>query len=103
MHMSGSTTQTERVADLVELHELCARYMLLCSQFIGDRWLEVFTPDALYNAFGTEYTLERVPALLSAAPRGQLVGNTPGGEFQVQGRATGQQHRVFVYQPSNPT
>ena len=31
--------------DLVELHQLCARYMLLCSQFLEDRWLEVFTPD----------------------------------------------------------
>ena len=99
--MSGSTTQTERVADLVELHELCARYMLLCSQFIGDRWLEVFTPDALYNAFGTEYTLERFPALLAAAPRGQFVGNMPVVEFQDQDHATGQQHYVFIDQQSH--
>ena len=30
------------------------------------RWLDVFTPDAEYNAFGTAYTLERFPALLEA-------------------------------------
>ena len=43
----------------MELHELCARYMMLCSEFIGDRWLEVFTPDATYNVFGEEYGLDR--------------------------------------------
>jgi len=47
----------QRVADVMEIHELCARYMMLCSQFIDDRWLEVFTPDAEYNAFGTAYDL----------------------------------------------
>src|SRR5215468_4903844 len=56
-----------RTGDLVELHALCARYMLLCGQFIQDRWLEVFTPDGGYNAFGTEYDLSRFPALLAAA------------------------------------
>ena len=40
------TMDAQRVADLTEIHELCARYMMLCSQFIDDRWLEVFTPDA---------------------------------------------------------
>ena len=37
----------DRIADLVELHQLCARYMLLCSQFVEDRWHEVFTPDGV--------------------------------------------------------
>ena len=30
---------------LVEIDQLCARYMMLTSQFIEGRWLEVFTPD----------------------------------------------------------
>ena len=34
-----------RTDDLVELQQLCARYMYLCSQFVEDRWHEVFTPD----------------------------------------------------------
>jgi hypothetical protein len=42
-------------ADLVELHQLCSRYMAFTSQFVEDRWLDVFTPDAEYNAFGTPY------------------------------------------------
>ena len=57
----------QHIADLVELHELCARYMSYTSQFTEGRWLDVFTPDAEYNAFGTAYPLERFPALLAAA------------------------------------
>jgi len=88
--------------DLVELQQLCARYMLLCSQFVEDRWLEVFTPDALYTAFGTPYTLERFPALLAAAPRGQFIGNMPVVQFDGGGeRATGQQHFIFVDQQTH--
>ena len=30
------TMDPQRVADLTEIHELCARYMMLCSQFIDD-------------------------------------------------------------------
>ncbi len=90
------------VDDLVELQQLCARYMMLCSQFIEDRWLEVFTPDAVYTAFGTPYTLDRFPALLAAAPRGQFIGNAPVVEFDDDdggaATATGKQHFIFVDQ-----
>jgi len=91
----------DRVADIVELHALCARYMSLTSQFVQDRWLEVFTPDGEYNAFGTPYRLERFPALLAAAPRGQFIGNMPVVEFGAGGdadRATGVQHFLFIDQ-----
>jgi hypothetical protein len=85
--------------DLVALDQLCARYMMLCSQFVEDRWLEVFTPDAVYTAFGTPYTLDRFPALLAAAPRGQFIGNMPVVEFDGSGdAATGKQHFIFVDQ-----
>ena len=47
----------QRITDLVDLHALCSRYMAYTSQFVEDRWLDVFTPDAEYNAFGTVYTL----------------------------------------------
>jgi len=90
----------QRVADIMEIHELCARYMMLCSQFIDDRWLEVFTPDAEYNAFGTAYDLERFPALLAAAPRGQFIGNLPVVEFDGD-TATGVQHYIFIDQTSH--
>ena len=90
----------DRVADLVEIHALCARYMMLTSQFVQDRWLEVFTPDGEYTAFGTPYTLERFPALLAAAPRGQFIGNMPVVDFDGD-TATGMQHFVFVDQTTH--
>ena len=89
-----------RLADLIEIHELCARYMAFASQFVPDRWLEVFTSDAEYSAFGTAYTVERMPALLAAAPRGQFIGNMPVVEFDGD-RATGIQHYVFIEQKTH--
>jgi hypothetical protein len=86
--------------DLVEIHQLCSRYMLLTSQFVQDRWLEVFTPDGSYNAFGAEYTLDRFPALLEAAPRGQFIGNMPVVELHGD-RAEGTQHFIFVDQATH--
>jgi hypothetical protein len=93
----------DETADLVALHQLCARYMALTSQFVQGRWLEVFTPDAEYTAFGTAYPLDRFPALLSAAPRGQFLGNMPVVEFDAadRDRAEGVQHFVFIDQTSH--
>src|SRR5258705_6563708 len=74
--------------------------MSYTSQSVKDRWHDVFTPDAEYNAFGTAYTLERFPALLEAAPHGQYIGNMPVVELDGD-RATGVQHFVFVDQHSH--
>jgi len=91
-----------RTNDLAEIDQLCARYMMLTSQYVEDRWLEVFTPDAVYTAFGTPYSLDRFPALLAAAPRGQFIGNTPVVEFGADGAsATGTQHFVFIDQQTH--
>jgi hypothetical protein len=94
------TDAAQRTTDLVDLHALCARYMLYSSQFVQDQWLDVFTPDGEYNAFGTVYTLERFPALLAAAPRGQFIGNMPVVELDGD-RATGMQHYVFIDQATH--
>lgn len=94
------TDDAGRIADLVGLHALCARYMAYASQFVEDRWLDVFTPDGEYHAFGTPYTLERFPALLAAAPRGQFIGNMPVVELDGD-RATGMQHFVFIDQQTH--
>ena len=94
------TDDSQRIADLVDLHALCARYMSYTSQFTEGRWLDVFTPDAEYNAFGTAYTLERFPALLEAAPRGQFIGNMPVVEFDGD-TATGVQHFIFIDQTTH--
>lgn len=96
--MSGDP---RRLADLVEIHELCSRYMMHASQYTqSDWWHDIFTPDGEYHAFGTDYTLERFPALLAAAPRGQFIGNMPVVEFEGD-RATGVQHYVFIDQKTH--
>jgi hypothetical protein len=92
--------EARRTADLVEIHELCSRYMAYASQYVVDKWLEVFTPDGQYDAFGTTYPLEKLPALLGAAPRGQFIGNMPVVELDGD-RATGVQHFVFIDQKTH--
>jgi hypothetical protein len=91
----------DRTNDLVELHALCARYMSYTSRNASDGWLDVFTPDGAYNAFGTEYDLSRFPALLAAAPRGQFIGNMPVVTFDGDDRASGMQHFVFIDQSTH--
>ena len=91
---------SDRVADLVELHQLCSRYMEYTSQFVPDRWRDVFAADAEYHAFGSAYTLDRFPKSLAAAPRGQFIGNMPVVELDGD-RATGVQHFVFVDQQTH--
>ncbi len=100
MNVPLPQTGDAHTADVVALHQLCSRYMALTSQFVEDRWLEVFTPDGEYNAFGTPYTLERFPALLAAAPRGQFIGNMPVVEIDGD-RANGVQHFVFIDQTTH--
>lgn len=94
------TTEGQRTTDLVEIHALCARYMSYTARHVPDQWLDVFTPDGEYNAFGTPYTLERFPALLEAAPAGQYIGNMPVVEFDGDS-ATGKQHFLFIDQQSH--
>jgi hypothetical protein len=90
----------QRIADLVEIQQLCARYMAYAAQHLPDQWLDVFTPDAEYSAFGATYTVERMPRLLAAAPRGQYLGNMPVVELDGD-RATGVQHYVFIEQETH--
>ena len=94
------TDEMQRTADLVELHALCSRYMAYTSQNVADRWLDVFTPDVEYSAFGTPYTLDRFPELLAAAPRGPFIGNMPVVELDGD-NATGMQHFVFIDQQTH--
>ena len=90
----------KRIADLVEIEQLCARYLAYASQFIPDEWLKVFTPDAEYSAFGTVYGVDRMTQLLAAAPRGQFIANMPVVDFNGD-RATGMQHFIFIDQQTH--
>src|SRR5207245_1865106 len=71
----------QEMADLLEIRQLAARYMMLAARKDNDHWLEVFTADGVYNAFGTPYGLEHFPMLLKSAPPGQYIGNAPVVEF----------------------
>jgi SnoaL-like domain len=90
----------QEMSDLLEIQQLAARYMSFTARKEKDRWLEVFTPDAVYNAFGTPYSLDDFPALLASAPPGQYVGSVPIVEFDGD-TATGVQHFIFVDQISH--
>ena len=89
--------EQHEVADLLEIQQLAARYMMFSSRKEQERWLEVFTPDGEYNAFGTPYGMDDFPALLKSAPPGQYVGNPPIVELDGD-TATAVQHFVFVDQ-----
>jgi hypothetical protein len=92
----------QEMADLIEIQQLCARYMAFAArkEMDADRWLEVFTPDGVYNAFGTPYRLNDFPMLLKSAPAGQYIGNMPLVEFRGD-TATGVQHYAFFLQTSH--
>jgi hypothetical protein len=90
----------QEMADLLEIQQLAARYMAFAARKEQDRWLEVFTADGEYNAFGTPYTLDAFPALLNSAPPGQYIGNVPLVEFDGD-TATGVQHYVFIIQETH--
>src|SRR5436305_1949019 len=51
----GARMNQQEMADLLEIEQLAARYMMLSARKENDRWLEVFTADGVYNAFGTPY------------------------------------------------
>lgn len=90
----------EDVADLLEIQQLAARYMSLSSRKDNDHWAEVFTPDGVYNAFGTPYGPEDFPQLLKSAPPGQYIGNMPVVTFDGD-TGKGIQHYVFIEQATH--
>ncbi len=90
----------QEMADLLEIQQVASRYMSFTTRKEEDRWLEVFTADGIYNAFGTPYTLADFPSLLKSAPPGQYIGNVPIVEFDGD-TATGIQHFVFVDQETH--
>jgi len=65
-----------RTEDLVEIHQLLAKYAVTITQGDVDGLVEVFTPDGTYSAFGDTYTLNRFPALVDAAPKGLFMTGT---------------------------
>jgi hypothetical protein len=90
----------QEMADLLEIQQLAARYMMLSARKDNDHWQEVFTADGVYNAFGMPYRLDDFPMLLKSAPSGQYIGNPPLVEFHGD-TAVGVQHYVFIDQTTH--
>ena len=91
-----------RIEDLVDIHQLLAKYAVTITQGDVEGLVEVFTPDGTYSAFGSTYTLARFPELVAAAPSGLFMTGTSLVEFvtedpgSVPATATGTQPLCFV-------
>ncbi len=85
------------IDDQSAIQDLTTRYATYLSRHEVAALVELFTADGTYHAFDTEYSMTEFPALLEAAPRGQLIVNPPlldiGGD-----NGSGSQHYVFIDQ-----
>ena len=86
-----------RLADIIELEQLLARYASAMTRHDIDAVIDVFTPDGTYSAFGSTYTMADFPALADAAPRGLYSLSTPALELDGD-TCTGVQPLCFVSQ-----
>ena len=74
--ISRPTSSPTRTDDLVEIQQLLAKYAVTITQGDIDGLISVFTPDGTYSAFGSTYTLARLPELVDAAPKGLFMTGT---------------------------
>lgn len=86
--------------DLMEIHQLLARYAVTITQGDIDGVIGVFTPDGTYSAFGEIYRLDEFPALVEAAPKGLFLTGTALVELTGD-TATGTQPLCFIDQSSH--
>jgi hypothetical protein len=83
--------------DLMEIQQLLGRYAVHMTRGDLDGVLAVFTPDGTYSAFGDTYTLDELPALVAAAPKGLFLTGTAVVDLDTGGNtATGTQPLCFV-------
>jgi len=61
---------TGRMADIIEIQQLLARYAAGMTRDDIEAVIEVFAPDGTYSAFGEIYGVDDFPALVAAAPKG---------------------------------
>jgi hypothetical protein len=89
-----------RVEDVIELHQLLARYAVGMTKDDVEAVMEVFTPDGTYSAFGDTYPLADFRALVAAAPKGLFLVGPPA--LDIEGDVgTGQQPLCFVDQTNH--
>ena len=60
----------DRIADIIEIEQLLARYAVGMTKDDVEAVMDVFTSDGTYSAFGDTYSLADFPELVAAAPKG---------------------------------
>ena len=90
----------QRIADVIEIEQLLARYAVAMTQDDIDAVVEVFTPDGTYSAFGDTYALADFPTLVAAAPKGLFMTGTPALDLDGDTGA-GQQPLCFIDQTNH--
>jgi SnoaL-like domain len=91
-----------RLADILELQQVLARYAVGMTQDDVEAVMDVFTPDGSYSAFGETYGLKDFPALVAAAPKGLFLTGPPTLDLDGDGgTGTGQQTLCFVDQTTH--
>lgn len=100
--MASKDTDQARLADIIELQQVLARYAVGMTQDDVEAVMDVFTPDGSYRAFGETYPLNDFPALVAAAPKGLFLTGTPVLDLDGDaGTGTGQQTLCFVDQTTH--
>ena len=89
---------SSRIADVIEIEQLLARYAAGMTMDDVDAVLAVFAADGWYSAFGERYGPGDFPSLMAAAPKGVFTVSTPAIEFDGDDTGTGVQPLCFVAQ-----
>lgn len=83
--------------DHVAITQLLARYCLTLDHDDIDAWVELFTPDAVYEVYGRTFEgRDGLRRMMSGAPRGLHLGGPPVICMRGPDRATTQQNLLFV-------
>jgi hypothetical protein len=83
--------------DLMEIHQLLARYAVMMTTGDVEGVMAVFTPDGTYSAFGDTFGLAEFPPLVAAAPKGLFLTGTALVDIGADGlTATGTQPLCFI-------
>ena len=100
--MDPESLDQARIADVIEIGQLLARYAVGMTKDDIDAVMDVFTPDGSYSAFGATYGLVDFPSLVAAAPKGLFMTGEPAIEINADGdTGTGEQPLCFVDQTTH--
>jgi hypothetical protein len=92
--------EPSRLADIIEIEQVLARYAVGMTKNDIEAVIDVFTPDGSYSAFGDTYTLADFPRLVQAAPKGLFLTGEPAIELDGD-TGTGEQPLCFVDQTNH--